>query len=335
MLTFQRLARYVGAESFRPFRISMASGQVFEIRHPEMIAKLIGEWPQGAAVLSLASEVLGRDLAAQFRPANPAIFARNRDVQVGVFIANYLHMLRLEQAGVTAEWSLGLSLGEYNHLVHAGALTFEDALSLVERRGELFETSAPGAMVAIFPIEAEIVQQRIAAFGLADRVAIGLYNAPRQQVLSGDREAVAKAVAALEDETFLTAVEIEARIPIHSSIMAAVAERFKTTLAQAPFRTPNLPYVPNATGRPLIAPSPNMIRELLVMHVVSPVQWRSSVDAVAAEVPHAHFVEVGPGTTLYSMFGRGWTPGRRSVADRGQNWRENITRLTADLQHGS
>ena len=38
MITFQRLARYVGAEPFRPFRISMASGQVFEIRHPEMIS---------------------------------------------------------------------------------------------------------------------------------------------------------------------------------------------------------------------------------------------------------------------------------------------------------
>jgi hypothetical protein len=38
VITFQRLARNVGAEPFRPFRISMASGQTFEIRHPEMIA---------------------------------------------------------------------------------------------------------------------------------------------------------------------------------------------------------------------------------------------------------------------------------------------------------
>ena len=38
MITFQRLANYVGAEPFRPFRISMASGQSFEIRHPEMIS---------------------------------------------------------------------------------------------------------------------------------------------------------------------------------------------------------------------------------------------------------------------------------------------------------
>ena len=37
MMTFQRIAKLVGAEPFRPFRISMASGRVFEVRHPEMV----------------------------------------------------------------------------------------------------------------------------------------------------------------------------------------------------------------------------------------------------------------------------------------------------------
>jgi len=37
MMTFQRIAKYVAAEPFRPFRIGMASGRVFEIRHPEMV----------------------------------------------------------------------------------------------------------------------------------------------------------------------------------------------------------------------------------------------------------------------------------------------------------
>jgi [acyl-carrier-protein] S-malonyltransferase len=244
-------------------------------------------------------------------------------------------MQRLEQAGFQARWSLGLSLGEYNHLVHAGALTFEDALLLVEARGRLYEESQPGVMTAIFPIEAETVQRKIAAFGLTDRVAIGLHNAPGQQVLSGDRDAVAKLVAALEDETFLEAVEIEARIPMHSPAMRPVAERFHAILAQTRFRTPKLRYVPNVTAKPIADPSPDTIRELLAMHVYKPVRWKDSVDAVAAEVSGAHFVEVGPGTILCSMFGRGWTPGRRSVADTGQNSSERITGLTADLRHGS
>lgn len=37
MMPFNKIAEYVSAEPFHPFRIQMASGQSFEIRHPEMI----------------------------------------------------------------------------------------------------------------------------------------------------------------------------------------------------------------------------------------------------------------------------------------------------------
>lgn len=37
MMTYRKLGEYVEAEPFRPFRIRMASGYPFEIRHPEMI----------------------------------------------------------------------------------------------------------------------------------------------------------------------------------------------------------------------------------------------------------------------------------------------------------
>ena len=37
MMTYRKLGEHVAAEPFRPFRIRMASGQSFEIRHPEMI----------------------------------------------------------------------------------------------------------------------------------------------------------------------------------------------------------------------------------------------------------------------------------------------------------
>ncbi|HUY92325.1 MAG TPA: hypothetical protein VMV10_26525 [Pirellulales bacterium] len=37
MLTYQRMGCYVTTEPFRPFRIKMASGRTFDIRHPEMV----------------------------------------------------------------------------------------------------------------------------------------------------------------------------------------------------------------------------------------------------------------------------------------------------------
>ena len=37
MMTYQRIGRYITAEPFRPFRLHLASGRTFEIRHPEMV----------------------------------------------------------------------------------------------------------------------------------------------------------------------------------------------------------------------------------------------------------------------------------------------------------
>jgi [acyl-carrier-protein] S-malonyltransferase len=303
-------------------------------RNPDMIGKITREWPQSAAIVAQASEVLKRDLATHFRPDNSDMFVRNRDVQIGVFVTNHIHMKRLEQAGARACWSLGLSLGEYNHLVHAGALTFEDALSLIDERGKFFDESAPGIMTSVFPIEAEVVEKKIAALGLSRRVAISLYNTPRQQVLSGDREAVTQLVAGLEEETLVEVVEIEPKIPMHSSALAPVAKKFGAVLARTKFTTPSLPYVPNVTGSVFVNATPEQIRINLALHVRAPVRWRDSIDGLAARVPDAHFLEVGPGAILYNMFGRGWTPGQRSKTDTGRNWREHLNGLAAELRHG-
>jgi hypothetical protein len=37
MMILNKVVEYVSAEPFRPFRMKMASGQTFDIRHPEMI----------------------------------------------------------------------------------------------------------------------------------------------------------------------------------------------------------------------------------------------------------------------------------------------------------
>jgi [acyl-carrier-protein] S-malonyltransferase len=304
-------------------------------RHPDMIEKVTEEWPQGAAIVAHASDLLQRDIASHFRSDNPDIFTHNRDVQIGVFITNHIHMKRLEQAGVVGRWSLGLSLGEYNHLVHAGALTFEAALLLVDERGRLFDEGPPGIMASLFPIEADNVERKIAELDAGGRVVISLYNAPRQQVVSGDRDAVAQLVAALEKETLIEVIEIEPKIPMHSPAFAPVAQRFREVLARTPIATPHLPYLANVNGALAVNPSPDQIRVNLAMHVCEPVRWRNSIDTLAERVPDAHFLEVGPRAVLYNMFGRGWNPGRSSKADNGNNWREHIRGLTAELGHES
>src|SRR5437773_1861170 len=101
-------------------------------RYPEMISRLQELLPFCGNLLEEASDVVSRNLQTHFQPENSNMFALNRDVQLGVFLANHILLRALEMEGVNADASAGLSLGEYNHLVHIGALRFDDAIRLLE-----------------------------------------------------------------------------------------------------------------------------------------------------------------------------------------------------------
>ena len=300
-------------------------------REPAMLEKLVARHPQCAAMVGQASEILGRDLARHYRTDNPDIFATNRDVQTGVFLANQLHATLLHQAGITARWSLGLSLGEYNHLVHIGALSFEAALRLVDRRGQLYDQAQGGRMVSLYPVEAALVEATIGRLGLEGRVAIGLYNSPRQQVISGEQNAVEQVVAALEGEILIDATPIEPRIPMHSPVFAPIGLRLGALIDEAPLRAPALPYVPNVLGSVKQAATVAEIRDCLVRHTWQPVLWQRSIEALGAAVDCPCFVEVGPRAVLSHLFGRGWNPGRRFSTDAPEDGRGHLDAIVAQL----
>jgi [acyl-carrier-protein] S-malonyltransferase len=285
-------------------------------RYAGMLELVLARAPEVARpIVAEASEVLGRDLAAHYRADNEAAYASNRDVQVGVFLANHLHLRALEHAGVRAELSLGLSLGEYNHLVHIGALAFADALRLVDARGQVYDAGPEGAMASVFPLDLETLQEVVEQVKGHGPLEIGNLNSPTQNVLSGARAAVEAAIPILEEEHGCECVVIERRIPMHASIFHPAADALRPALEAAPWKAPKLPYLPNVTAAFEEDPTPKRIVELLYRHVFSPVRWRDSIDLLAARHPDAAFVEVGPKAVLYNLLTRKWRSNPRFKTD--------------------
>jgi [acyl-carrier-protein] S-malonyltransferase len=280
-----------------------------------MIARASALDPACAEVLENASQILGRDVSALYSAPASTCLALNRDVQVGVFLANHLHLTALSALGGRGDRSLGLSLGEYNHLVHIGALSFEDALRVVDARGTLYDAGPAGIMASVFPL-AEIELQRVVeesrSFGL---IEIGNYNSPTQHVLSGDGCAVRQALEILERDHFVQGVIIEDRIPMHCSAFRAVAERLRPRLEQVTWLTPWSPYLPNVTGEPITSPKPEDFVRLLTEHVYRPVRWRASLEQLVASLPRAVLVEVGPRAVLYNLLRKGWLTNRKLKTD--------------------
>lgn len=301
-------------------------------RYPEMLERLMAAAPaESTRVLTEAAAILGRDLVAHYRTDNAAMFARNRDVQVGVFIVNHVYLRLLQQRDVTADVSLGLSLGEYNHLVHIGALSFADALRVVDARGTAYDAGPDGAMLCVFPMELEELRSIVDRARDHGTLEVANFNSPTQHVLAGERAAVIAAAAILEEECFVECVWIEDRIPMHSSRFAPVATQFRRELERAPWTEPVKPYLPNVLGEFLPIATRDDFIDLLTRHVHQPVRWRESIDAVAERFEDAIFVEVGPRSVLYNLLHRTWRPNRKFKSDHPGDLEAALDTLAEEL----
>lgn len=285
-------------------------------RYPGMLDKLVDLHRPNAELLAWASDVLSRDLRSHFsESAGEQAFARNVDVQISVFLANHMVLRALEAEGVRAELSLGLSLGEWNHLVHIGALDFEQALRAVEFRGQCYDAGPRGWMAAIQPIDGESLEDIVREASKVGTIEIVNFNSPRQHVIAGERAAVEVAVEQAEDEHYAQAHIIDRNVPMHSSLFEVVGDRFADYLRGLDFCVPRGPYLPNRLARFIDAPTPEQLVELLSTHVHAPVLWRESIEAVVERCPEAAFVEVGPMSVLHNLMHRKWVRNRKFRVD--------------------
>ena len=146
-------------------RVFMFPGQ--SSLDPAMLGRALTLGPEAEEAVCIASEALGEDLRERF--AGPRGFEprNNRDVQLSVFLTTHLHLVALQAAGIDAALSLGLSLGEYNHLVHVGAIPFADAVRLVSARGQAYDAGPRGMMVAVVGPDTSAVESVARDHGVA------------------------------------------------------------------------------------------------------------------------------------------------------------------------
>lgn len=282
---------------------------------PTAISRAHGSHAVTDSVASCARRVLGEKRAAKYLDPTLPVLNDNRDVQIVVFLATQMYLAALAAEGVVAMSSLGLSLGEYSHLVDIGALALEDALSLVDERGRCYVDSPPGIMATVLAVDRDTVTAVVADARAHGPIVISNINAPTQHVLAGSEAAVSWATTVLEDEYAAHTTVIERRVPMHSPLMAPVAEAFAPMLERAPWQPTSRAYLPNVTATPIPQPTARDFSTHLTRHVGEPVLWQQSVDREVAAHPDAVFLEVGPGGVLHNMMSRGWRGVRSARID--------------------
>ena len=196
----------------------------------------------------------------------------------------------------------GHSLGEFSALVASGAVRFEDALRLVAVRASQMQLcceKVPGTMAAVIGLPNEKVEQLCAEI---DGVVVPAnYNCDGQLVISGEKEAVAKACEALKAAGAKRALPLGVGGAFHSPLMEPARLELAKAIEQTEVNTPNCPIYQNVTA--VAETDPQRIKDNLLKQLPSPVKWTQSVKNMISDGAD-QFLELGPGAVLQGLVKR-------------------------------
>lgn len=248
-----------------------------------------------------ASTVLGRDVARLGTSADEDELREPANCQVALFVHQVVLWEAWRDSDKVPLALAGHSLGEYNALVGAGALTFADGLALVDARARATQSAAaahPGTMTACLGFEVDDVRdacERAGAYVAND-------NAPGQIVVAGSADALREVRGLLDrEEGRGKVVDVNVGAAYHCPHMASAVEPLGAAVDATAFADAAVPVVANADACPHTASQdwPKLLRD----QVVSPVRWRETVAALA-DLGVREVVELGASPVLTGLVKR-------------------------------
>ncbi|MDB1124408.1 ACP S-malonyltransferase [Vibrio algarum] len=267
-----------------------------------MLAELGEQFDVVKQTFAQASEALGYDLWAlvQSGPAedlNQTFRTQPALLATSVAIWHVWQEQGMEQPANLA----GHSLGEYSALVCAGVIDFQQAIKLVELRGQLMQEAVPagvGAMYAIIGLDDESIAKACEEAAQGEVVSPVNFNSPGQVVIAGNKAAVERAGVLCKEAGAKRALPLPVSVPSHCALMQPAADKLEIALKDIEFNTPVIPVINNVD---VIAESdPEKIKQALVRQLHSPVRWTECVQKMSDDGVEKLY-ELGPGKVLTGL----------------------------------
>ena len=249
----------------------------------------------GKEIFDKASEILGFSVPELCFEKNEKLDLTEYTQPAMVTASIAMTRVLVERTGIKPAVTAGLSLGEYAAMAAAGVMSAEDAIKTVRQRGILKQEAVPaglGAMAAVLAMDAAKIEEVIAPI---DGVQIANYNCPGQIVISGKKEAVDEAAAALKEAGAKRVLPLNVSGPFHSQMLTGAGEKLGKVLETVEIHNPEIPYVANVTADYVTDGA--MVKDLLERQVSSSVRWEQSIRKMLEDGVDT-FIEIGPGKTL-------------------------------------
>ncbi len=268
--------------------------------------KAYQSYPFVREVFEAADDILGFKLSSLcfYGPTESLTDTLNAQAAILTVSMAYLRVHQSSTETAQPAFVAGHSMGEYTALVAAGALSFADGLRLVRERGRLMKEAGernPGSMAAVIGMTVEALEaicREASGPTEMQSVRIANYNAPGQIVISGEEQAVNRAISLAKERGARRVVSLAVSIASHSPLMRSAADGLHTAVDAVTIKPAHVPIIANVTARPIT--TPDEIRQELVAQLTSPVRWIESVQYMAQQGVST-FVEIGPKDVLTGL----------------------------------
>ena len=255
------------------------------------------EYEEARDVYKKIDITLGENVEELTYNSSQDVLNETKNTQIAIYAMSMAILEVLNKQGVKPIASAGLSLGEYTALTCAGVLRLEDGARIVRTRGRLLQELAPvgdwlmSAIIGLEDEQVEIVCRQVKE-GFVRAVN---YNCPGQVVISGEKNAVQRAMELAKESGAKKVVELKTSGPFHTEKLKKAAEELEKELDKIEFFDSQIKVIKNLDGL-MYKKGDNMV-EILANHVVNPVKFRKSIETML-EMGVDTFVEIGPGKTL-------------------------------------
>lgn len=277
--------------------VFMFSGQ--GAQYAGMGKELYQNYPAAKEIFDRADEVLGysiKDICFN----DEEKLGETEFAQPAILTMSIAAMKVLQEQGVRAEMTAGLSLGEYSAYVASGAMDFEEAVALVQKRGKFMAEAVPsgeGAMFAVIGLDTEAVEaacEEAAGLGLGIAVPAN-YNAPGQIVIAGATGAVSEAARIAKEKGAKMAVKLKVSGPFHTQMLQPAAEKLGPELEKMHIAPMEIPVFTNVNAK--IVESEKDIIPILTKQICCPVRFSDIIENMHGMGADT-FIELGPGKAL-------------------------------------
>lgn len=259
--------------------------------------------PKFRAIIDEADELLGYSLSEIMFEGPSDELVQTKYTQPAIFVHSYalFQVLNLEPDVVA-----GHSLGEFSALAAVGTIDFNDALELVSLRGNEMQKAAnenPGTMAAIIGMEDDTVDNicEQASEAIGRPVVSANYNCPGQLVISGDVDAVHKAIDIAKERGCRLAKILPVSGAFHSPLMKPAFEALQAKLESTKFMRPRCKVYSNYTAE--ASRDETVLKENVLQQLMNPVRWTQTLLHME-NYGIDTFIEVGPGNVLQGLVKR-------------------------------